>query len=436
MSGGPAIAPTSIETRTVHKLRIRIIPFLFSLYIVAYLDRINIGFAALTMNKQLAITSRQYGLLVGIFFFGYFFFEIPSNLLLHKIGARIWIARILISWGIVAVLTGFVRSVGQLYAARFVLGVAEAGFFPGIVLFLTYWFQQREQARAIALFMTALPVTSILGAPISGLILDRAHWLGISSWRWLLILEGMPAIACGVLTYFFLPSRPAEADFLTRDEKDWITAALAREEEQKRTKHQISATRTLSDGRVWHLASIGFTMAIGLYSMSFWMPQEVKSLSSRYSNTMVGLLVMIPHLVGLLVMVLVSRSSDRKLERRYHAAIPAVVGGIALLLLGTTNSPVFSIVLLSFMALGIYSFYGPFYSLPSEFLTGFSAASGIALISSVANLGGFVGPYAIGAINGRTGSLYGGLVAVGVSLFVSAMLLLVLPKERRLIAAK
>jgi len=436
MSGGPAIAPTSIETRTVHKLRIRIIPFLFSLYIVASLDRINIGFAALTMNKQLAITSRQYGLLVGIFFFGYFFFEIPSNLLLHKIGARIWIARILISWGIVAVLTGFVRSVGQLYAARFVLGVAEAGFFPGIVLFLTYWFQQREQARAIALFMTALPVTSILGAPISGLILDRAHWLGISSWRWLLILEGMPAIACGVLTYFFLPSRPAEADFLTRDEKDWITAALAREEEQKRTKHQISATRTLSDGRVWHLASIGFTMAIGLYSMSFWMPQEVKSLSSRYSNTMVGLLVMIPHLVGLLVMVLVSRSSDRKLERRYHAAIPAVVGGIALLLLGTTNSPVFSIVLLSFMALGIYSFYGPFYSLPSEFLTGFSAASGIALISSVANLGGFVGPYAIGAINGRTGSLYGGLVAVGVSLFVSAMLLLVLPKERRLIAAK
>ncbi len=436
MGGGPAIAPTSIETRTVHKLRIRIIPFLFLLYIVAYLDRINIGFAALTMNKQLAITSRQYGLLVGIFFFGYFFFEIPSNLLLHKIGARIWIARILISWGIVAVLTGFVRSVGQLYVARFVLGVAEAGFFPGIVLFLTYWFRQREQARAIALFMTALPVTSILGAPISGLILDRARWLGISSWRWLLILEGMPAIACCLLTYFFLPSRPAEADFLTRDEKDWITAALAREEEQKRTKHQISATRTLSDGRVWHLASIGFTMAIGLYSMSFWMPQEVKSLSSRYSNTMVGFLVMIPHLVGLLVMVLVSRSSDRKLERRYHAAIPAVVGGIALLLLGTTNSPFFSIALLSFMALGIYSFYGPFYSLPSEFLTGFSAASGIALISSVANLGGFVGPYAIGAINDRTGSLYGGLVAVGVSLFVSATPLLVLPRERRPLAAK
>jgi len=431
MSGGSAITSSPIETRTIRKLRIRIIPFLFLLYIVAYLDRINIGFAALTMNKELAITSRQFGLLVGIFFFGYFLFEIPSNVLLHKIGARIWIARILITWGIMAMLTGLVRSVPQLYVARFLLGVAEAGLFPGIVLYLTYWFRQREQAQAIALFMTGLPITSILGAPVSGLILDNVHWLGVGSWRWLLILEGLPAMGCGVLTYFLLPSRPAEANFLTWDEKEWITTELAGEEELKRRKRQISATQVLADGRVWHLASIGFAMDIGLYSLSFWIPQLVKSLSTQYSNTVVGLLVTIPHLVGLLVMVLVSRSSDRKLERRYHVAIPAIIGGTALLLLGSTSSTLFSIVLLSFVALGIYSIYGPFFSLPSEFLTGFSAASGIALINSVANLGGFVGPYAVGAISGRTGSLYGGLAVVGASLLAAATLALILPRELR-----
>jgi MFS transporter, ACS family, tartrate transporter len=434
MGNGPASAPTSIEMKTVRKLQARIVPLLFLLYMVAYLDRINIGFAALTMNRELAISSQQFGLLVGVFFFGYFLFEIPSNLLLHKFGARIWIGRILISWGIMAMLAGLVRSVPQLYVARFLLGVAEAGFFPGIVLYLTYWFRQREQAQTIALFMIGLPITSILGAPLSGLILDHVHWLGVSSWRWLLILEGLPAIGCSILTYLWLPSRPAEANFLTSAEKDWLTAELAREEEQKQKKHPISAMQALADGRVWHLASIGFTMAIGLYSMSFWMPQLVKSFSSRYSNSVVGFLVMIPHLVGLLAMILGSRSSDRKLERRYHIVIPTTVAGTALLLLGTTHSPFFSVALLSLTASGIYAFYPIFFALPSEFLTGFSAASGIALINSVANLGGFAGPYAIGAISGRTGSLYGGLAAVGFSLFVSAALVLLLPTERRSLA--
>jgi sugar phosphate permease len=431
MNSGLAIAPASVETRTIHKLRIRIIPLLFLLYIVAYLDRINIGFAALTMNKELSITSQQFGLLVGVFFFGYFLFEIPSNLLLHKIGARIWIARILISWGVIAALTGVVHSVSQLYVARFLLGVMEAGFFPGILLYLTYWFRQREQAQTIALFMAGLPITSILGAPLSGLILDHVHWLGLSSWRWLLILEGLPAIACGVLTYLLLPSRPTEANFLTREEKDWITAAVAREDEEKRRKHRISAMRTLADARVWHLAAIGFTMANGLYAMSFWMPQLVRSFSRPYSNTVVGFLVMIPHLVGLVAMLLVSGSSDRNLERRYHIAIPAFIGGIVLTLLGRTSSLFVFIALLSLVASGIYSFYGPFFSLPGQFLTGFSAASGIAFINSVANLGGFVGPYAIGMINARTGSQYGGLAAVGISLLLSATLVLVLPREPR-----
>jgi sugar phosphate permease len=419
-----------VGVRTIQKLRLRILPYLFLLYVISYLDRINIGFAALTMNKELAITSQQFGLLVGIFFFGYFLFEIPSNLMLHKIGARVWIARILISWGIVAMLTGFARNVSQLYVARFLLGLAEAGYFPGIVLYLTYWFRQREQAQAIALFLTGLPVTSILGAPVSGLILDHVHWLGVSSWRWLLVLEGIPAVACGLLTYFLLPSRPAEATFLTEDERRWITEELDQEERQKRGTHKISAVEALTNGRVWHLACIGFTLNIGMYSLSFWMPQFVKSLSILYSNTTIGFLVMIPYFVGLLTMVLVSRSSDRKMERKYHAAIPAVIAGIALVSLGETHSAFSSIFFLCFAALGIYSVYGPFWSLPSEFLTGFAAASGIALISSVANLGGFVGPYAVGIVSQRTGSLYGGLALTGVSLFVCATLASLLPKRR------
>jgi ACS family tartrate transporter-like MFS transporter len=436
MAVGTAVASISIGTNTIQKMRLRILPFVFLLFVIAQLDRNNIGFAALTMNKELAISSQQYGLLFGIFFFGYFLFEIPSNLLLHKIGARVWIARILISWGIVAMLTGFVRSVHQLYVVRFVLGLAEAGYFPGIVLYLTYWFPRREQARAFALLVMANPVATILGAPVSALILDHVHWLGVSSWRWLLILEGAPAIVCGVLTYFLLSNRPDEAKFLSADEKAQIREELGREEHQKLEEHQYSVLQVLAGGRVWHLVLIYVGMMIGQYALTSWAPQLVRSLSARYSNSMIGLLVGIPYLAGLAAMILVSRSSDRKLERRYHAAIPALTGGLALLLLGTTRSPFYSVILLTFLAIGIYSFYGPFWALPCEFLTGFSAAAGIALVNSVGNLGGFVGPYMIGTIAMRTGNLYAGLALAGVPLFLSATLVLLLPRRARALSLR
>ena len=431
MPAEAAVAVSDVEVRTLGKLRRRIIPLLVLLYVVAYVDRINIGFAALTMNAALGITSAQFGLLAGIFFWGYFIFEVPSNLLLHRVGARMWIGRILVTWGIVAMAAGAVQNVQQFYVARFLLGVAEAGFFPGIILYLTYWFRQRDQARVISLFVTALPVASILGAPVSGFILDHAHWAGLSSWRWLLILEALPAIVCGVLTCFLLPSRPAEARFLAEEEKIWLIAELAREEHAKTTGHSISALRALAHPRVWHLAAVLFGFDIGLYAMSFYMPQVVKALSNGFSNTVVGVLVMVPHLAGLAAMVLVSRSSDRRLERRYHSAIPIAVAGIALVLLGETNSQTLSIVLWSFVAMGIYSFFGPFFSIPSEFLSGFSAAAGIALINSVGNLGGFVGPSVIGAIAKGSTGVYGGLAVAGVALTLSAVLVLLRPRRER-----
>ncbi len=419
------------ERSTIRKVQLRLIPLLFVLYVVAVLDRVNIGFAALTMNKALAISAQQFGFLAGIFFVGYFFFEVPSNLLLHKLGARIWIARILVSWGIIAMCTGLVHSAMHLYIVRFLLGLAEAGFFPGMILYLTYWFRARERAQAVALFMTAQPITSIVGAPLSGLILDHVHWFGISSWRWLLVLEAIPAVLLGLLTLYLLPSRPSDAKFLNQEEKDWIDSEIRAEEQQKVSTENISAGRAFLNGRVWYLALIYFTVIIGLYSMNFWLPQVIKAFSALYSNTTVGLLVMIPHLAGLTAMLILSRHSDRTQERRWHAAVPAAIGGGALLAIGYSHSLYLSMALLALMAIGIDSFFGPFWSMPSQFLAGFGAASGIALINSVGNLGGFVGPYVIGAIKDKTGSTAGGLAFVGVSLLVSSFLVLMLPDQRK-----
>jgi ACS family tartrate transporter-like MFS transporter len=425
------IASASAETKIIQKLRLRILPFVVLLFVIALIDRNNIGLAALTMNKELAITSQQYGLVFGIFFFGYFIFEIPSNLLLHRIGARVWIARILLSWGVVATLGGLVQTVHQLYVLRFLLGLAEAGYFPGMVLYLTYWFPRREQARAFALLLLANPITTILGAPVSGFILDHVQWLGVSSWRWLLILEGVPAIVLAALTYSLLPSRPQEAKFLTAEEKEWIREELGREERQKLECRRYSLLQAFASGRVWHLVVIYFGLMIGQYALSSWAPQLLQSLSREDSNTVVGLLLAIPSFVGLVVMIAVSRSSDRTLERRYHVAISALFASAALLLLGTTSSQFFSVTLLCLLTAGVYSYIGPFWALPSEFLTGYSAAAGIALINSVGNLGGLVGPLAIGMAIQRSGALATGLAFAAVPVLIAAALVLLLPKNVR-----
>src|SRR5215469_11324379 len=321
------LSSSAIEKATIRKLRINLLPLLFVLYMVAIVNRVNIGFAALTMNRELAISSQQFGFAAGIFFWGYFLFEIPSNLILHRVGARVWIARILITWGAVATLTGFVQSAHQLYIARFALGLAEAGYFPGIALYLGYWFPSRAKAQALALIIIGIPVASMLGAPISGLILDHADWLGLSSWRWLLILEGLPAIFCAFLTNRLLPSRPAEARFLAEQEKAWIADQLEHEERQKPGWQSISVTRTLIHPRVWHLACIGFALGFGAYTFSFWLPQMMKSVLAGASASVVGLLLVIPNLAGLIAMIIVSRHSDRTLERRYHMAAAGAMAG-------------------------------------------------------------------------------------------------------------
>jgi ACS family tartrate transporter-like MFS transporter len=406
------------------KVRRHLLPMLFVLYVVAYLDRINVGFAALEMNRELGLSSEQYGLLSGIFFCGYFLFEIPSNLILHRTGARRWIARILLTWGLVALLTGFVRSASELYAARFLLGLAEAGLYPGILYYLSYWFPQRQQAQAIGFFLTALPAASILGGPLSGWILDHVHGFGLSSWRWLLILEALPALVCGVLTYRFLPDRPADASFLSTGEKAQIQDSLALEAAAKGPAGERSILRSLTHPRILHLTGIHFLFLMGLYLTGFWMPQSIKAVAVGYSNTAIGSLVMIPSAVSLAAMMIVSRSSDRRRERFFHAAISLLVAAAGLYFVSGTTSLPMRVALWCAVASGLVSYLGPFWACPGEFLAGRSAASALAFINSFGSLGSFFSLSIIGAIAKRTGSLEAGFRAVAVALALAAALVL------------
>lgn len=422
--------PESLGETTMKKISRRIIPFIFVLYIISFLDRVNIGYAALDMNKALGLTSSALGLISGIFFFGYFLFEVPSNILMHRIGARIWIARILISWGAVVIITAWAQNATHMYILRFLLGVAEAGFFPGIILYITYWFRAKEQARAFALFMTALAASNIIGAPVSTWVMDHVHWAGMPGWRWMFVIEGVPAIIFGVITYFYLTDRPEQATWLTDEEKNWLKGELAKEEQAKKKQKHDSIKEIIFNPSVWRFSLIYFTLVTGLYGVGFWMPSIIKAFSKILTNTQVGLITMIPYILGGLAMIWWARKSDRTGERRMHTALPPIIGAIGLIGCGMTTNPVVSLIMMSLATVGIYSFFGPFWSLPALFLSETAAAVGIAFINSVGNLGGFLGPYALGYLKDATGKVQAGLFFLSLFLIICSLLVLSIKKEQ------
>lgn len=401
----------------------RILPFLFILYVVAYLDRINLSYAALEMNRDLRFSPDVYGFGAGIFFAGYFLLEIPGAILVERWSARAWIARIMISWGIIAVLTGFMHTATQFYWIRFLLGAAEAGFFPGIVVYLGHWFRYEDRAKALALFMAAQPIANMIGAPISGLLLG-VNWLRLPGWRWLFILEGVPAVILGVVTLAYLTDWPHQAKWLTDVERQWITSELEEERRARQKAHPYGVWQTISQRRVVLLTFAYFFIATSVYGFTFWMPTIVKSLSG-YSNLFVSFLSALPYCVGLSAILLVGWSSDRTKERRWHTALPMFVAGVGLaLVVVSQNVPFMVISMFCVAAAGMYGYIPAFWTLPSGFLTGTAAAASIGLINSFGNLGGFAGPYIVGYLN-RTGhSFSAAVICLSLSAVVAASLVL------------
>jgi MFS transporter, ACS family, tartrate transporter len=420
----------SLATAAIVKARRRLLPFLFVLYIVAYLDRINVGFAALEMNRALGLGDIVFGFGAGLFFIGYFLFEIPSNLILARVGARRWIARIMVSWGAAAMAMVFVRGAASFYAVRIILGAAEAGFFPGIILYLTYWFPPREQARAIATFMTASAVAGIIAGPISGALLTMHGIAGLAGWQWLFIVEGAPAVVLGFVVAKWLPNGVADAPWLSDEEREALAARLAEDRKREEGSRAHQLRDAFANGRVWMLAAVYFNVVLSLYGLSFWLPKIVKHMGAR-SDLEIGFITSIPFVLEAISMVWVSRSSDLNGERRLHVAISALVGcaGFALAALAQASISVFAAICLA--AAGVGGCFGPFWSIPAEYLSGVAAAGGIALINSVGNLGGFVGPYAVGFIRQQSAGFGGAFALLSSSLLVAAFLALAMARMDR-----
>jgi ACS family tartrate transporter-like MFS transporter len=396
----------------------------FLLYIISYIERANIGYAALQMNAELGLSPSAFGFAAGIFFIGYFLCEVPSNMLMARYGARVWIARILIGMGIVSMATAFVQSATQLYVLRFLLGVAEAGYFPAIIIFLTMWFRAREQATVVALFTAAIPVSYIIGTPISTFILDHVQALGLTGWRWMLLIEGLPAVIGGIATYRVLVDRPGQARWLDAAERAWLEAEIARDHDAKPGVRHLGTWAAISDRRVLYLAAIYFVYQAGSLGVGYWLPQILKHAGTALSNVQVGLIATVPYILAAIAMVLWSRHSDSTGERRGHTAWPLLLAGLTLGCVALVTGVWPATALLAAALIGFYAFKAPFWTLPGLFLSRSTAAVSIAAINSIGNLGGFVGPYAIGVIARSTGHAVSGLIFLaGLTLIAFVMVL-------------
>ena len=415
-----------LQERVLRKVSWRILPFVMLLYFVSFIDRVNIGFAALTMNKDIGLSSVAFGLGAGIFFAGYFLFEVPSNLILHRVGARVWIARVMISWGIASGATAFVQGPTGFYVLRFLLGVAEAGFFPGMILYLSYWFPASHRAAATSVFMAAAPLSTALGSPLSGALMELHGLFGLKGWQVMFLAEAVPAVLLGIAVLFVLTSRPQNATWLSDEERNWLVESLKREQrEQGARRHSI--WQGMLDGRVLVLSLIYFGTSAGLYVLGIWSPQIIAGFG--LSPFQVGLLNGAPGIAAVVAMIVWSRHSDRTGERTWHVVLACLFAAAGLFYCGLAASLVGVVVALTIVNIGVSASKPPLWAMPGRFLDGAAAAAGIATINALGNLGGFVGPAMLGLLKSWTGSFLGGLYFTAALLLLSALLTLLLARS-------
>lgn len=421
----PVASEIDVEgERIIRKVMWRLIPFIFICYVVSYLDRINVGFAALTMNTDLGLTATQFGWGAGLFFFGYFIFEVPSNLMMQRFGPRIWIARIMITWGVISLGTAFVVGPKSFALARFLLGLAEAGFTPGIYLYFTQWFPGAARAKATAAFLVGIPIANIIGSPISGAILQMGGIGGLKGWQSLLVLEALPAVLLGILCLFVLADRPAKAGWLNQKEKDWLETQLAIEQRSLSLQHGSRLRDAFSNWRVFALAAVNFCCIVGSVGIGMWLPQIVKGFGLDSATT--GMVTAIPYVLGAVVMLLWSRLAGRRPDRLPYVVGALGMAAVALAVSVTVDHPILKMIAISITVASILGFQATFWAIPSGFLTGRAAAGGLALIVSIGNLGGFAGPFVIGLLKQATNSFTFSLLAVSGVLLLGTLIMFLL----------